>query len=270
MADTPFNRLRRRSHFIEVQINDEAILLPDSGQSAIGTGNLNGCSSIVIIGTAIILSHVAPSEPGVAASMEHHEKALARIDDLFDQHRDQFPPATTMWGVFAKIQGEAMEDIVKQVDNHFTNKGIPMRQAFYEAAEYELRTAPGAGQLVVHVNESGTSVYLENRRLEFKGQPKRKPAPLASTSRTSPSGGPAPAQNPEPSVQRGPSQMSAEQMATEARYVKSAYARMMSQGSTQEQTVQALVRTFLQGHPSMSREEATAAIIGRLRHQAYL
>ncbi|KAF2214447.1 hypothetical protein CERZMDRAFT_110751 [Cercospora zeae-maydis SCOH1-5] len=103
MTDTPFNRLKGDSRFIHVDINEEAILLPDSGKSAIGTENLNGCSSIVVLGTAIILSHVAPSQPEVAAGPEHHEKALARIDKLFEQHRDLFP-ATTVWGIYGETQ----------------------------------------------------------------------------------------------------------------------------------------------------------------------
>lgn len=260
MAETPFNRLKGDARFINVDMNAEAILLPDSGQSAIGTENLNGCSSIVVLGTGIILSHVAPSQPGVATSEVHYEKALARIDALIEKHRDLFPRATTVWGIFGKLQGEAMQHIVQQVNDHFTKKRITTQQAFYEVAEPSARKTPGAGQIVVNVGETGTSVFLENRLLEIKGQPRRKTAPVASTSHTLPSTVSAPARN------SGPSGSS--QMASEARDAKTAYTRMMSQGATSDQTLQTMVQAFMRNHPGMSKKDATAAVFGRLRYQA--
>ncbi|KAF2209131.1 hypothetical protein CERZMDRAFT_87110 [Cercospora zeae-maydis SCOH1-5] len=162
MSASIFNRLEGSDQFIEVGMNEVDILLPESRKVAIRTQNLNECTSIVVLGRATILAHVSPmSTSGTKSAEEHHKERLTAIDDMYAKHRGLFPSDTTTWGVFAKYKGEPMDHIVTQVNNHLSQKGLPVQPAFYNVAKAHTRAAP-AGQLVAIVGQHSTELYLED------------------------------------------------------------------------------------------------------------
>ncbi|KAI5357856.1 hypothetical protein Slin15195_G037280 [Septoria linicola] len=262
MTTSPFDRLKGTPSLISVRMNEEDILLPNSRKAAIGTENLNGCTAIVVFGNAIILSHISPSDPPRNDSRNHHVQALGKIDQLLDEHPGMFPPATTVWGIYGTIDGEAMEHVVAQVDLHFSRRGFGVAKDYYEVAEPTIRQTPAAGQLLVHVNTEGTRVYLENRRIVDKPHPRRAAQSSANTAGASSTG----LSTQQIDTQRAVDTQRA-QMINEAQNAQNAYQRLLNQGQSQQDAIEALTRSLMAVNPGMKYKDAQTGVYNRLQYR---
>ena len=174
-----YSYLRNGRRFLEVGQDDVQLLLPDSGMQGIGTRGLNGCSCVVIIGTAVIMAHVSPL-PGSSQqrardtpdvrdqlSRAHHDRFLQRVARLLGGNASHFPSSGTSWGIFSYGPGSSppVQAIMVQVQAHLAGMGFPMRPAFYESVAAGSVTG-SKGELVATRRLTGEiSLYLEDRQL---------------------------------------------------------------------------------------------------------
>jgi len=181
-----FRRLREAEQLLEVGVDDVQLLSPGSNKRAIGTQGLNGCTCVVMLGTAILLAHIAPL-PGSyeqwrstdrdvrQASYDHHEDSLQNVAR---KNAHEFPTSSTAWGIFSQGPQGSMQTVIQQVQTHLSSIGYEIRPAFYHEINPERARAP-KGELVSFHNRSGVAeLWLESRKLWPKAEP---PSSLTSS-----------------------------------------------------------------------------------------
>lgn len=264
-----FDYCRTQNLLIEVGMNDAKILLPGDRKAAIGTKNLNGCSAIMIMGTqAIVCAHIAP-RAGIDDDdyRAHHLQWLRAALVLYTKHRSLFSPNTTTWGIFGLTEGEPLDHIVELVKSNLKANGLDAKPAYYRVTPPVIRKPP-MGELIAVVKKEGTQVILERQKLEEKAMPRWTP-------QWSEGAQPA-AQPPRGSVLASGSKSSSGAYKSpapvvsfedEAKSAQAAFIRMCSSGADRTQAFEALVNSFMQQYPSLSKQDATNGMQARLSHR---
>jgi hypothetical protein len=143
---------------LKVHVDDVNILLPTT-TGAIGTKGLNGCTCVVILGTAIIMAHISPL-PGKYSQLvkakktnipqlgrDHHDRLMARVKQLYETHRQHFPPNTTAWGIFSLGSDGLIKSAEKQIRTSFAAMGHEMKIETYREMN-PARVSPPKGEVV--------------------------------------------------------------------------------------------------------------------------
>ncbi|EME39771.1 hypothetical protein DOTSEDRAFT_74616 [Dothistroma septosporum NZE10] len=191
-SDTPLQYCSKQKVLLEVLTDDVQILSLASSKQAIGTKHLNGCTCVVVFGSAVILAHISPL-PGRAqewdnaqqdlleASRAHHDRILGQVGQLLNQYASEFPASTTTWGVFGHHpQRGVMRSVQQRVQGYFKDLGHDMRPAFYEEIDASKeRPKRPKGELVVVRAGKWRGLYLERNKL----WPKTEAAGSSSSSR---------------------------------------------------------------------------------------
>lgn len=148
-----FARFKDEEQLLEVDMNEVEILEPDDEETAIGTQNLRGCSTVIVQGQAIILAHVSPypteeveDEDDARAGLRHFASKLAEVRELYNQHSNHFQGASLAWGIFARFEGEvALQHHLDLAGRFFSAMGLPTQPAFYDV-HLPRRTDPPPGE----------------------------------------------------------------------------------------------------------------------------
>jgi hypothetical protein len=88
-----FETLLNAGQLLEVAMNDVKVLLPTTGKRAIGTKELNGCSTVAILGSsAILLSHVSPlpTAQGWDKNLTYHKLSDGHLKTHLGQVSEEF------------------------------------------------------------------------------------------------------------------------------------------------------------------------------------
>ncbi|KAK6442247.1 hypothetical protein LTR95_001522 [Oleoguttula sp. CCFEE 5521] len=244
-----------------------SLLLPGSDQTAIGTKGLNGCTCVVILGTAIILAHISPL-PGsydqwagsdkdtTKASREHHDSALRNIARLVGNNAAHFPSSTTAWGIFSQSPEGPMRSVIAQVQTQLHLMGYGMRPAFYQEIAPKDATPP-KGEVVSLHRYGVAELYLESRRLW--------PTPVSSAPSSSTQSGPSLAQTvPAPVPSSGQSQSQSKREMAIQGLVGKGYTRDQANRLIDDRIAQASATvTSTPSQSQSNRETAIRTLMGR-------
>ena len=190
-----YTQFANSGKLLDVEVEGVQILLPTSDKIAIGTKGLNGCTCVVILGSAIIMAHISPI-PGrfsqlvnskadlPKASHDHHESLLARIKSLHNDNLKHFPPKSTAWGIFSVGPDGSMKTVETQVRNALGTIGYNMNAEVYQEINPILFKSP-KGEVVAYMRGNERLLFLEKRQIwprmpEPKASPSKPQEPLVS------------------------------------------------------------------------------------------
>ncbi|KAI5366151.1 hypothetical protein Slin14017_G037910 [Septoria linicola] len=167
-----YERLQDNDQLLSVAMNDVAILKPHrrDGKFAIGTKDLNGCSTIVILDKGVILAHIAPMAPTRTATqassgMEHFMAQAKAAVNLMQKNQDLFHGSTTTWGIFARVGADIpLDHYAAWLRRLFAHMDIPTQQAFYDVdPENKNERRLPTGSVVVLQHNGKPRLYLEDQ-----------------------------------------------------------------------------------------------------------
>jgi len=105
-------------------VDDVQVSSPGSNKRAIGTQGLNGCTRVVMLGTAVLLARIAPLSGSYEqrrstnrdvrqASRDHYENSLQNVTRLVRQHAPDFPTSGAASGIFSQGPQGSMQDVIQ-------------------------------------------------------------------------------------------------------------------------------------------------------------
>jgi len=156
-----FRKLREAEQLVEGGVDDVQVSSPGLNKRAIGIQGLNGCTCVVMLGTAVLLARIAPL-PGSyeqrrstnrdvrQASRDHYENSLQNVTRLVRQHAHDFPTSGTASGIFSQGPQGSMQDVIQQIQRHLSSMVYEMRPAFYQETNPEAARAPNGETVSFH------------------------------------------------------------------------------------------------------------------------
>ncbi|KAF2211407.1 hypothetical protein CERZMDRAFT_106546 [Cercospora zeae-maydis SCOH1-5] len=166
MSSSLYESLVERDQLLEVDMDDVEILDPRTNEEvAIGTKDLNGCSTIVIVDKGVILAHIAPRGPHAATGMQHFQAKAKQAVDLMRSHPQLFDRSTTTWGIFARLGTDTpLDHYAHWLRQLFSHMHLHTQQAYYDVdpTNTATRRLP-TGSVVVLQDGEKRRLYVEDR-----------------------------------------------------------------------------------------------------------
>ncbi|KAM3421628.1 hypothetical protein BST61_g2014 [Cercospora zeina] len=165
MSSSLYDRLARDDQLIEVDMNEVQVLDPTKDDEiAIGTKDLNGCTTIVFMDRGAILAHIAPMGPKGEDGMKHFQSQVAAALRLMKKHPELFK-STTTWGIFARVgQDFPLQHCATWLRKMLIHLEAPFHQAYYDVdpKDRRVRSLP-IGSVVVVRQGGAFTLYVEDR-----------------------------------------------------------------------------------------------------------
>ena len=177
-----FERAAKARQLLEVPMNQCKTLMPDDPLKFIGTQDLNGCTAVVILGKAIMLSHIAPLPPaskgadtdpqrkiGPTESPDFFTSMLRSMIAYVELNGDLFPKRTTGWGIYAVINNEdALPEREEIAERLFTAAGLPSKPLFYMTTTAVARRGPASGTVIAGKKGEATALWVEDKPIHLE------------------------------------------------------------------------------------------------------